>query len=195
MINSFEFGHLANFEKTSLTTNLFYRKINNQIDFITIVEDGISYSQPDNLNFAQLYGVEFIGTGELTDWYSLNGGLTFTRIVVDASNINEEFTNEGFTWNAKLNQDFQLPLGFNFQIAANYESPEIQAQGKSLAVYYIDTSVQKSFFENKGSMTLAVRDVFDTRRYAGNSLTSSFSQDSFSKQETRIVLLSARYNF
>lgn len=195
MINSFEFGHLANFEKTSLTTNLFYRRINNQIDFITIVEDGISYSQPDNLNFAQLYGVEFIGTAELTDWYSLNGGLTFTRIVVDASNISEEFTNEGFTWNAKLNQDFKLPMGFNFQIAANYESPEIQAQGKSLAVYYIDTSVQKSFFENRGSMTLAVRDVFDTRRYAGNSLTSSFSQDSFSKQETRIVLLSARYNF
>lgn len=195
MINSFEFGHLANFEKTSLTTNLFYRKINNQIDFITIVEDGISYSQPDNLNFAQLYGVEFIGTSELTDWYSLNGGVTLTRIVVDASNISEEFTNKGFTWNAKLNQDFQLPLGFNFQLAASYESPEIQAQGKSLAVYYLDTSLQKSFFENKGSITLAVRDVFDSRRYSGNSLTNSFSQDYYSKQETRIMLLTARYNF
>ncbi|WP_425638787.1 TonB-dependent receptor domain-containing protein [Algoriphagus yeomjeoni] len=195
MINSFEFGHLANFEKTSLTTNLFYRKINNQIDFITIIEDGISYSQPDNLNFAQLYGVEFIGTAELTDWYSLNGGLTFTRIVVDASNISEEFTNKGFTWNAKLNQDFKLPFGFNFQLAASYESPEIQAQGKSLAVYYLDTSLQKSFLNNKGSVTLAVRDVFDSRRYSGNSLTNSFSQDYYSKQETRIMLLTARYNF
>jgi len=195
MINSFELGHLANFEKTSLTTNLFYRKINNQIDFITIVEDGISYSQPDNLNFAQLYGVELIGTAELANWYSLNGGLTFTRIVVDASNISEEFTNKGFTWNAKLNQDFRLPLGFNFQIAANYESPEIQAQGKSLAVYYIDSSIQKSFLDRKGSVTLSVRDVFDTRRYAGNSLTNSFSQDFYSKQETRIFLISARFNF
>ncbi|MEN2283105.1 TonB-dependent receptor [Algoriphagus sp. SE2] len=195
MINSFELGHLANFEKTSLTTNLFYRKINNQIDFITIVEDGISYSQPDNLLFAELYGVEFIGTAEIADWYSLNGGLTFSRIAVNASNISEEFTNEGFTWNAKLNQDFKLPLGFNFQIAANYESPEIQAQGKSLAVYYIDSSIQKSFMERRGSITLSVRDVFDTRRYAGNSLTNSFSQDFYSKQETRIVLLSARFNF
>ncbi|MDG1278541.1 MAG: outer membrane beta-barrel family protein [Algoriphagus sp.] len=195
MINSFELGHLANFEKTSLTTNLFYRKINNQIDFITIVEDGISYSQPENLNFAQLYGVEFIGTAELTDWYSLNGGMTFSGIEVNASNISEEFTNKGFTWNAKLNQDFKLPLGFNFQIAANYESPEIQAQGKSLAVYFIDTSIQKSFLERKGSVTLSVRDIFDTRRYAGNSLTNSFSQDFYSKQETRIILLSARFNF
>lgn len=195
MINSFELGHLANFEKTSLTTNLFYRKINNQIDFITTVEDGISYSQPDNLLFAELYGVEFIGTAEVNDWYSLNGGLTFTRISVNASNISEEFTNNGFTWNAKLNQDFKLPLGFNFQIAANYESPEIQAQGKSLSVYYIDSSIQKSFMDRKGSITLSVRDIFDTRRYAGNSLTNRFSQDYFSKQETRVVLLSARYNF
>ena len=195
MINSFELGHLANFEKVSLTTNLFYRRINNQIDFITIVEDGISYSQPDNLNFAQLAGVEFIGTAEIADWYSLNGGLTFTRIKVDASNISEEFTNDGFTWNAKLNQDFKLPWDINFQIAANYESPEIQAQGKSLSVYYVDTSIQKSFLKNKGSVTLAVRDVFDTRRYAGNSITKTFIQDYYSKQETRIMLLSARYNF
>jgi outer membrane receptor protein involved in Fe transport len=195
MINSFELGHLANFEKISLTTNLFYRKIDNQIDFITVVEDGISYSQPDNLNFAQLFGVEFIGTAELSDWYSMNGGLTLTAIEIDASNISEEFTNSGFNWNAKLNQDFKLPFGINFQVAANYESPEIQAQGESKAVYFIDSSIQKSFFENKGSLTLSVRDVFDTRRYAGNSLTNDFSQDSFSKQETRIVLLSARFNF
>ncbi|MHA7131387.1 TonB-dependent receptor [Algoriphagus namhaensis] len=195
MINSFELGHLANFKRTSLTTNLFYRKINNQIDFITIVEDGISYSQPDNLLFAETYGLEFIGTAELTDWYSLNGGMTFSRIVVNASNISEEFTNDGFTYNAKLNQDFKLPKGFNFQIAANYESPEIQAQGRSLSVYFVDMSVQKSFWEAKGSLTLAVRDVFDTRRYAGNSLTNSFSQEYFSKDETRILLLSARYNF
>jgi hypothetical protein len=147
------------------------------------------------LNFAQLFGVEFIGTAELSDWYSMNGGLTLTAIEIDASNISEEFTNSGFNWNAKLNQDFKLPFGINFQVAANYESPEIQAQGESKAVYFIDSSIQKSFFENKGSLTLSVRDVFDTRRYAGNSLTNDFSQDSFSKQETRIVLLSARFNF
>lgn len=194
-INSFEFGHLANFKNTSLTTNLFYRKVNNQIDFITIVEDGISYSQPDNLNSAVVYGLEFIGTSELNDWYSLNGGITLSRVIVDASNIGEEFTNDGFAWNAKLNQDFRLPYGFNFQVAANYESPEIQAQGKTQAVYFIDTSIQKGFLGNKGSMTLSVRDIFDTRQYAGNSLTNSFSQDFVSKDETRIILLSARYNF
>ncbi|MDN3204588.1 TonB-dependent receptor domain-containing protein [Algoriphagus sediminis] len=195
MINSFELGHIANFKKVSLTTNLFFRRVNNQIDFITIVEDGVSIRQPDNLLFSESYGLEFIGTSEVNEWYSLNGGATFSRIVVDASNIGEEFTNSGFTFNAKLNQDFKLPLGINFQLSANYESPQIQAQGQSLAVYFVDTSVQKSFFENRGSVTLSVRDIFDTRRYAGNALTDTFSQESFSKDETRILLVSARYNF
>ncbi|WP_194975365.1 outer membrane beta-barrel family protein [Aquiflexum lacus] len=195
MINSFEVGHMATFEKTSLTSNLFYRKVNGQLDFITIVEDGISYTQPENLLSAQSYGLELIGTSEVSDWYSINGGLTLFRISVDGSNISEEFTNSGFAWNVKFTQDFKLPYGLNFQIAGNYESPEIEAQGRDLAQYFIDATLQKSLFNKKGSLALSVRDIFDTRRFAGFAETNSFSQDFYSKQETRIVLLSARFNF
>lgn len=195
MINSYEFGHLANFEKSSFTTNLFYRKVNGQIDFITFIEDGISYSQPDNLLSSQSYGVEFIATSELSDWYSLNGGLTLFQIAVDGSNISEEFTNSGFSWNVKLTQEFKLPLGINFQLVGNYESPEIEAQGRDLAQYYFDGSLQKSFFDGKGSLTFSARDIFDTRRFAGTSMTNTFSQEFYSKRETQIYLLSARFNF
>ena len=195
MINSFEVGHMANFDKTSLTTNLFYRKVNGQLDFITIVEDGISYTQPENLLSAQSYGLELIGTGEVNDWYSINGGLTLFGISVDGSNISEEFTNSGFAWNVKLTQDFKLPYGLNFQLAGNYESPEIEAQGRDLAQYFIDATLQKSLLKKKGSLALSVRDIFDTRRFAGFARTNSFSQDFYSKQETRILLLSARFNF
>lgn len=195
MINSFELGHLANFEKSSFTTNLFYRKVNGQIDFITIIEDGISYSQPDNLLSSQSYGVELITTNEITNWYAVNGGLTLFQIAVDGSNIGEEFTNSGFSWNVKLTQDFKLPLGINFQLVGNYESPEIEAQGRDLAQYYFDGSLQKSFLDGKGSLTFSARDIFDTRRFAGNTLTNAFSQEFYSKRETQIYLLSARFNF
>mgnify|MGYP005811231269 CR=1 FL=1 len=195
MINSFEIGHMANFEKASLTTNLFYRMVNGQLDFITIVEDGISYSQPDNLNSAQSFGVEWIGTAEVNKWYSINGGLTLFGISVDGSNISEEFTNKGFAWNLKVTQDFKLPYGFNFQLAGNYDSPEIEAQGRDIAQYFVDATLQKSLLKDKGSLALSVRDIFDTRRFGGYALTNTFSQDFYSKQETRIVLLSARFNF
>ncbi|HSI78795.1 MAG TPA: outer membrane beta-barrel family protein [Lunatimonas sp.] len=195
LINSFELGHLANFNRSSLTTNLFYRKVNGQLDMITTVENGISYSQPDNLLSAQSYGIEWIGTGEITPWYTVNGSITAFRISVDGSNISEEFTNSGFAWNTKFTQDFKLPLALNFQLVGNYDSPEIEAQGRDRAQYYIDASLQRSFLSDKGNLSLSVTDIFDTRRFAGNALTNSFSQEFYSKRETRIVLLSARFNF
>ncbi len=195
MIDSFEFGHLANFDKSSFATNIFYRHTEGQLDYITIIEDGVSYSQPDNLLSSSSYGVEFVGVSEVNNWYTLNGGVTLFRISVDGSNIGEEFTNSGFSWNTKLTQDFKLPYGFNFQLVGNYESPEIEAQGRDLSQYYVDASLQKSFMENRGSVTLSIRDVFDTRRWAGFASTNTFSQDFYSKRETRIALISARYSF
>jgi len=59
----------------------------------------------------------------------------------------------------------------------------------------MDASIQKSFLDKKGSVSLSARDVFNTLRYAGDRLTNSFSQSYYSKRETRIFLLSARYSF
>ncbi|AFL86110.1 outer membrane receptor protein [Belliella baltica DSM 15883] len=195
MIHSLELGHIMELKKASLTTNFFYRQVNGLLDFITIIEDGISYSQPENLNTGESYGVELIGLWDLTPWWNLNGSLTGFNIRVDGSNLGEEFVNSGFAWNTKLNSDFKLPLDFTLQLVFNYDSPEIEAQGRDLSQYFIDANIQKSFFNNKGSLALSIRDIFDTRRFAGNSLTNTFSQSFYSKRETRIALFSARYNF
>lgn len=195
MIHSLEIGHLANYEKSSMTTNAFYRHVSGQLDFVTIVENGISYSQPSNLNTAESYGVEFIGLTEILPWWDLSGSVTAFRIKVDGSNIGEEFVNEGFAWNSKLTSDFSLPYGVRMQWVGNYESAEIEAQGRDLSQYYMDVSFQRSFFERKGSLSVSIRDIFDTRRFAGSALTNTFSQDFYSKRETRIILVSARYKF
>jgi outer membrane receptor protein involved in Fe transport len=194
-IHSLEFGHMLNRAKSSFTTNAFFRHVDGQEDMITIIKDGISYIQPENLNTAVSYGLELIGLGEVTPWWNVSGGLTMFRIIVDGSNVENGAINKGFAWNTKLTSDFKLPWGINFQIVANYDSPEIEAQGRDLAQYFIDANVMKTFFKNRGSLALSVRDIFDTRRFAGENRTASFSQDFYSKMETRIFLLSAKFNF
>jgi len=195
MINSFELGHVFDSDKLGVTTNLFYRKTNGQLDFITVVEDGISYSQPENLNSSESYGFEIIGVTELAPWWSMSGNLTGFRIQVDGSNLGEEFVNSGLALNTKLTSDFKLPYDFSLQLVYNYDSPEIEAQGRDLSQYFMDASLQKSFFNKKGVVSLSARDIFDTLRFAGTSATNSFSQSFYAKRETRIFLLSARYNF
>jgi len=195
MIHSIEFGYLGNFEKASLSTNLFYRHVDGQLDFVTIIEDGISYSQPANLKTAVSYGAEVIGIIDIMPWWSLNGSVTAFRINVDGSNIGEEFKNKGFAWNSKVMNNFTLPEGFSLQLVGNYESAEIEAQGRDLSQYYMDASIQKSFLENKGALSVSFRDIFDTRRFAGTSLTNTFRQTFYGKWESRIVLASAKYKF
>lgn len=195
MINSVEFGHIFEAEKSSLTTNLFYRQINGRLDNITTVQNGISYSQPENLNSAQAFGVEVIGQRTLTPWWNLGGSVTGFSISVDGSNVSEEFVNNGFALNSKLTSDFKLPYDITLQMVFNYDSPEVEAQGSNLSQHFLDASVQKSFFDKAGSLSVSVRDVFDTLRFAGDRLTNSFSQSFYAKRETRIVLVSARYNF
>lgn len=195
MIHSLELGHMANFENSSLTTNLFYRHVDGQLDFVTIIENGISYSQPANLNTAESYGVEFIGITDISPWWNVNGSVTAFQIRVDGSNIGEEFVNQGFAWNSKLMNSFELPKGFSLQLVGNYESAEIEAQGKDLSQYYMDVNLQKRFWENKGAISISLRDVFDTRRFAGTSLTNTFRQSFYAKRESRFVMVSGRYRF
>lgn len=195
LINSMELGHIFEGKTSSLTTNFFYRQIQGRLDYITRVEDGISYSEPANLNTAESYGVEVIGLKDITPWWTLNGSVTGFNIRVDGSNISEEFTNNGYALNSKLTSDFKLPYDITIQLVGNYDSPEIEAQGSNLAQYYMDASIQKSFLDKKGSISFSARDIFDSLRYAGDRLTNSFSQSYYSKRETRIFLLNARYSF
>ncbi len=195
MINSMEFGHVYEAAKTSITTNFFYRHTSGQMDFITLVEDGISYSQPANLNDSQSYGVEIIGVSELMPWWTVSGSVTGFGTKVDGSNIGEEFVNKGYAMNTKLSSDFKLPLNISLQLVFNYESPEIEAQGRDLAQYYMDASVQKSFFKKKGTLSISVRDVFNTRNFGGTNRSNTFTQTFTRKRETQIVLVSARFNF
>ena len=194
-INSFEVGHLFSSDKVELTTNFFYRSVNGQIDWIVRVEDGISYRGPLNLNNAQTYGFEIVNVTQLTNWWSINASYSLFETRVDGTNLNADFTNSGLSWYVKLNSDFSLPWGVDMQITANYTAPEIEAQGRDLARYFMDLSFQKSFLNDKANATLSIRDIFDTRNFQGENFGQGIFQEFEFKRESRIALLSVNYAF
>lgn len=194
-IHSMELGHMLSFERTDITSNLFYRHVDGEVDFVVRVEDGISYRQPTNLNTSETYGFELITTSQVTDWWSVNASYAIFQTRVDGTNLGSNFTNEGLSWNAKLTTDVNLPYQIDFQLTGNYTAPEIEAQGRDLARYYIDMSLQRSFFENKANVSVSFRDVFDTRRFMGENYGEGFSQTFNFKRESQIVLVTLGYNF
>ncbi|HKK38390.1 MAG TPA: TonB-dependent receptor [Cryomorphaceae bacterium] len=192
-INSFEVGHLINWETASLSYNLFYRYTTGLLDYLVRVEDGISYRRPENLNTGETYGAEVIATAQPIEWWSVNGSVSLFQTEVDGSNIEGGRSNSGFAWNAKVTSDFDLPWDLDMQVTANYTAPDIEAQGRDFARYYADVSFQRDFLDNRMSASLIFRDVLDTRNFAGENFTDDFDVEFERKRETRIILLSLRY--
>jgi len=193
-INSFELGHMYQNGGFTLTTNAFYRRINGQVDWIVRVEDGISYRGPQNLNTANLYGVEFINTTEFTDWWNLNASYSIFESRIDGTNLDESFTNRGLSWYAKVTTDISLPLDINLQFTGNYTAPEIEAQGRDLARYYVDASLQRYFLNKQLTVSASFRDIFDTRNFRGENFGSNFEQTFERNRETQIILITASYH-
>ncbi|WPP51500.1 TonB-dependent receptor domain-containing protein [Catalinimonas niigatensis] len=194
-IHSMELGHMINLNRTDVTSNLFYRHVDGQVDYIVRIEDGISYRQPTNLNTSKTYGFELITTSQITDWWNVNASYSIFQVSVDGTNLDNTFTNDGVSWNAKLTTDVNLPYKIDFQLTGNYTAPEIEAQGRDLARYYVDMSLQRSFLEDKANLSVSFRDVFDTRRFQGESYGEGFSQTFEYKRESQIVLVTLGYNF
>lgn len=193
-INSFELGHMYQNGGFTLTTNAFYRKINGQVDWIVRVEDGITYRGPQNLNTADFYGLEFINTTQIAKWWNMNASYSIFESRIDGTNLDDSFTNRGLSWYAKVTTDLSLPLGINLQFTGNYFAPEIEAQGRDLARYYIDGSLQRYFLDKKLSVSASFRDLFDTRNFRGENYGPNFEQTFTRKRETKIILLTASYN-
>lgn len=193
-INSFELGHMYQNGGFSLTTNGFYRRIKGQVDWIVRVEDGISYRGPQNLNTGEFYGLEFINTTDITNWWNLNASYSIFQSVIDGTNVGAEEPNRGLSWYAKVTTDINLPFDINLQFTGNYMAPEIEAQGRDLARYYIDGSLQRYFLDKKLTVSASFRDIFDTRNFRGENFGPGFEQTFTRKRETQIVLLTASYN-
>ncbi|HET8861327.1 TonB-dependent receptor domain-containing protein [Marivirga sp.] len=194
-INSFEVGHMYQKGGITLTTNAFYRRINGQVDWIVRVEDGISYRGPQNLNSASMYGIEFLNTSQINKWWNLNASYTIFESRIDGTNLDESFVNRGLSWYAKVTTGINLPLDINLQFTGNYYAPEIEAQGRDLARYYVDGSLQRYFFDKHLSLSASFRDLFDSRNFRGQNFGPNFEQTFVRKRETQIMLFTASYNF
>ena len=214
--NSIEFNYSRRFDRGSFLSSLYFR--NNQGD-ITRYSDTISAVQFQNLNnagidpqailntfinaqFTNRMGAEFTWQQKFGDNLEIVPNLNFqyrkVKAVVGDLNLN----NEGFNWEAKLITNYKLnsrsPLfkNINFQLTGEYESPEVIPQGKNREQYVVDFALRKEFLKNNAAtITFAVNDVFNSRRWGQIYDTESFYQDSYRRWNVRNYRLTFSYRF
>lgn len=123
--NSLELGYTTLLSKTALVTNLFYRINNNLISTIsTLMPNGVTYSTYQNVSSGSSYGAEFIVSQPISDWWRLNGTISYYNTKVEDSGTLGG-TRESNSWRTMLNSQMTLGEGFVVQSMIFYNSPSI----------------------------------------------------------------------
>jgi outer membrane receptor protein involved in Fe transport len=197
-IHSFELGYSRTWEKTTLTTSTYYRRVNDVIQIITQRVDGSSsatISQWMNISRNEAMGFEFISKTKLGKAVDLTGNLNlYYNKFKGSSNFNLP-KREGINWDANLSSNVRLAGGLSAQLRANYNAPRILAQGESIGTFVMDAALRLNILDNKGNLLLNVRDAFNQRRFGGFTQTGQFIRNFEDRRALRTAMLTFSYRF
>lgn len=189
-----ELGHILYFDKGSLSSSVYYRHTTDKIDRIRRLDDaGNATTRPENLRAENAVGLEFSTAYSPKKWWKLDMNFNFFHAEIDGSNIETSYKASTYTWFARATSKFLLPRDLDFQVRGNYEAPQNTAQGSRKALYYMDLAASKDVLRRKGTLTLNVSDLFNTRRFRGVTEGENFSSVSDFQWRRRQVNLTFSY--
>ena len=207
--HSIELGHMKNWERSSLNAAVYYRHTDGKTERIERIEnienaDGedmaVTISRPENLATENSMGLELVVSSDLTDWWKVNGSGNFFRSIVEGSitNTDNEVIDlyaDTYSWFARINSRMNLRV-VDFQAMFNYRAKEITTQGVRKPYSYLDLAFVRQVWGDKGTLSLKVSDVFNSRLYRSTSSGDDFFIDrSYRRSVTQVsVGLTFRLN-
>jgi outer membrane receptor protein involved in Fe transport len=166
-VHSYELSYSKFWSKITFIGSAYMRRTNDLIQRIRSVpdEEGIIIVSPENLTKSLNSGLELIAKVDLIKAWNFTGNVNVYHSKIDAIPAYNIPENSGFSWNANLTNNFTLPYNITLQVKGDYNSSEIQAQGRRKAMYAIDAGAKYDFPNKKASLSMNVRDIFNTRRF------------------------------
>ena len=193
-INSLELGYLKYFKSFSLTSSIFYKLTNDVINRITTLTDSnVTLSTFKNLSKSSSYGLEFIASGQILDWWFLNGNFSYYRTIVEGDYGAGELNNSGYSWTARINSNFSIPKLFDFQMIYNYNGKNVSVQGTTQPFSVFDIALKRDFLNKKITLGFRVSDLFNSFKYSSTSSGPGFTVSGERKRDTRIAFLTLTY--
>jgi outer membrane receptor protein involved in Fe transport len=182
--NSYELNYTRRLKNGSITSGLFYRAIQDEINRMVFVDRLdlnkliLTYGNFDNTS---AYGLEVSTNYNPFKWWSINGsfdlyqqtqrGLTERLPANDPDPseediIVEEVEVDNTAWNLRMNNNFKATEKLTFQLFAFYRGANDDLQISIEPMYFINVGARYTFDEGKGTFSLNYNDIFNTMRFA-----------------------------
>jgi ferric enterobactin receptor len=163
--HSFEFGHIKYWEKGSLNSSLYYRHTDGIIQRIQRVdENGNTTTLPENLLTEDAVGLEFTFSYSPVKWARFNGNINAFNSQIDGTNVGAQFEANATTLFGRMSTILKIPKVMEAQIRFNYRAPRNTTQGRTKSIAHVDLGFSRDIMNDKATLTLGVRDLFNSRR-------------------------------
>ena len=160
--SSYEINHIKYWEDASLSSSIYYRHTTDVIQRIREIDDeGITVTKPQNLATRDAWGLDLTYSMELTKNWKVDGNVNFFRQITRSDEFGDADT---YSWQGRINSRVTLPGEIETQLRLNYRGPQETTQGRSKDVFFADIGISKDIMKGDATLTLNVRDVFNSRK-------------------------------
>lgn len=181
--------------KLSFNSSLTYSFVNNDIENITEVVDGVSKSTYQNIGenkkIALFTYLNWTPTSKLRITANLSGSYVDIK-----ANDDRNLSNHGFEGRLHGGIQYTMPKSFRLNVYGGTSSPSINLQGKWPSFTYHSFSLSKSFMSDKLNTSLSVSNPFrNNATFRSSQSTDTYYYRAENIRSTRFVSFSVSFRF
>ena len=192
--DSYEVGYLFKNGRTTFYSGGYFRDTDGVIERISEVdEQGITYIFPANLSTQKAFGIESNISVEPTKWWTLSGDINAFRAITEGKYNGETLESDDYSWNSRMNSMMRFENDLDIQATFYYRAPQRTTQGERKAYYMFNAGISKDILKGNGTLTLNIRDVFNTRKFRYIIDRPNLYSDNEFRWSSRTVSLSFVY--
>ncbi len=194
-INTLELDYTYTHKKFMTNPGLYYKQTNNLIWRYITIDEGINYVSFENIGQSYNLGLDWVTTYNPTKWVN-----TLTSINVFRNHMKGQlgtftYDKSNLMGNVKQTVNFKTKKHIDMQLTYNYRSPFLAPQGKGITMQWLDMGATMLVLKMKGTITLTLSDVFNTRQFGMDLYLPQVEQQFLRKMESRILYVGFNYRF
>lgn len=200
--NAFDLGYLKRWDDLTLTTSIYYQ---HETDSFERVEentgqqttDGIDIIRtiPVNLSTNDRIGAELGLLYSPAKWLRLNSSFNFFQFETEGEFNGIDYGAKNTSYFARFSSKVTLPGKIDWQTNANYNGAQENAQTKTEGIFSMDLAFSKEILEDRATISLNARDLFNSRIRKSFTTTEFFNRESENQWRQRQITLSLIYRF
>ena len=159
-IDAVEAGLVKNWKDNSAFANIYYRRIDNAINRVnTVFNDSILNRIYTNVGIAEAIGLE-VGTTlyPTKNWRIYLGGHVY-NYQIEGTLFGDDINTANTIYSINANTNVDFTASFGLQLAFNYLSERITAQGRDSRFYNPSLTIRKTFLDKKLAIALQWQNI------------------------------------